>query len=127
MADRKPVILVVEDEAFIQLMIAEHLRDLGYTVLEAMQLEEAIAHLEGDVPVDFVFSDVWLLEALDGVALARWIGQHKPAIPILLTSGNTHETLSQYVDEGAFLPKPYRPEEVARRIALALASREREC
>ena len=123
MADRKPVILVVEDEVFILLMIAEHLRDFGYTVIEATHLQEAIDHLEGGIPIDFVFSDVRLLDALDGIALARWIGQHHPWIPVLLTSGNTREALAQHIGEGAFLPKPYRPDEVARRISAALAMR----
>lgn len=80
-------ILVVEDEILVRMPLAEYLRDCGYRVFEAASVAEAKAVLDADTPVDLVFSDVNLVGAENGFALASWVHQHHPATKVLLTSG----------------------------------------
>src|SRR5689334_18510768 len=87
MAERSPILLVVEDEVLIRLAIAEHLRECGFTVVEAVSSEEAIAVMLSGVEVDLVFSDVQMPGEMDGVGLAQWLAVHYPELPVVLTSG----------------------------------------
>jgi CheY-like chemotaxis protein len=63
-------ILVVEDDIFVRLDIAEYLRDCGYRVIEAGTAAEAIDVLESNVPIDLVFSDIQMPGEMDGFGLA---------------------------------------------------------
>ena len=80
-------ILIVEDETLVRMGAAEHLRDVGFTVIEAASGEEARAVLEAGVRVDVVFSDIMMPGDLDGLALAEWIGELPSAPAIVLASG----------------------------------------
>jgi CheY-like chemotaxis protein len=50
-------ILVVEDEALIRFAIAEALRELGVSVVEAASADEAWQYLTAGGSVDLVFTD----------------------------------------------------------------------
>jgi CheY-like chemotaxis protein len=59
MTDATETILVVEDDIFIRMPIAQYLRDCGYKVIEAVNADEAIAVLtHKETIVDVVFSDI---------------------------------------------------------------------
>ena len=71
------------------------------------------------VNVDLVFADVNLEgSSLDGFGLGRWVRDHKPGIKVLLTSG----IRSPDPDGDTLLPKPYKYEELLRRVRALLAS-----
>lgn len=110
-----PTVLVVEDEALVRMPVAEYLRDYGYHVLEAKDAGEAIDLVDGDDPVDVVFSDVRMPSDIDGFDLARWIGDHHPNLPVLLTSGYSmpRDTSSNRVN---LIAKPYSQAQVLDRI-----------
>ncbi len=111
-------VLVVEDEALVRLPIAEYLRDRGYHVLEAENAAEAIALVE-TAAVDVVFSDVRMPGRMDGFALARWLREHHPDVPVLLTSGWTG--LDTAASQGVkVIPKPYSQAQVVQRIETLL-------
>ena len=116
---RQPVVLVVDDEIFVRSAVAEYLRISGYTVVEAANAVEAIAVFVSGEPIDVVFSDVRMPGPTDGLRLARWVYQHHPGIPVVLTSGNGDATAIEHVAE-FFVSKPYRAAEVANRIHLLL-------
>jgi two-component system, response regulator PdtaR len=63
--------------------------------------------------VDVVFTDVQMPGAMDGLMLARWVQEHYPGTPVLITSGKGGAAISS---DGAFFSKPYRLEAVANRI-----------
>ncbi|WP_395647857.1 response regulator [Terricaulis sp.] len=118
-----PVILVAEDEVMIRLGISEHLRSAGYTVIEAVNGQEARAVLEAGVGVDLVFSDIDM-PMLDGIGLAQWILLNQPHTPVMLTSGlaaalATAQTACPHVK--AFVNKPYVYEAVADSMRAILA------
>lgn len=110
-----PTVLVVEDEALVRMPIAEYLRDCGYHVLEAEDAGEAIDLVDGDDRVDVVFTDVHMPGDMDGFDLARWIGDHHPDVPVLLTSGHStpRDTSSSRV---TLIRKPYSQAQVLDRI-----------
>jgi CheY-like chemotaxis protein len=117
------VILVVEDEALIRMVIADHLRDTGYDVVETRTADEAVVLMVNGLRVDAVFSDVNLPGAMNGIGLARWLRSHQPQIPILLTSGAiAAQDMPAELRGTELLLKPYDLDEVVRRIAPLLAA-----
>ena len=68
-ADRA-TILVVEDELLIRLMIADALRAAGFSVIEAMNADEALAVLRAGVSIDLVMTDIRVPGPTDGLGLA---------------------------------------------------------
>ena len=117
-------VLVVEDEVLIRWVIAEHLRDCGYRVIEAGSGDEAIDILRRTaLTVDVVFTDVQMPGSIDGFALAQWVRRQQPAIKVVLTSGIAKATgaAEALCAEGRWVPKPYSTAEVERRIRRLLA------
>jgi CheY-like chemotaxis protein len=73
-ADLPRTVLVVEDEVLIRWVIAEHLRECGYRVIEAGNGDEAIEILRRTaLTIHVVFSDVRMPGTTDGFALAQWV------------------------------------------------------
>lgn len=87
LSDRRPVVLVVEDDVLIRMATAEALRECEFEVLEAASAEEAQFVFSTGTLIDVVFSDINLPDKADGVALALWIAARYPDIPLVLTSG----------------------------------------
>lgn len=101
--DPSAKILVVEDEVLVRLAVAQHLRDLGYVVIEAIDGAEAMEAVRADPAIALVVTDVMLPGGPDGRELADWLGQRYPAIKIVIASG-----VRQDGPEGVpFLLKPY--------------------
>ena len=126
-AGRANGVLVVEDEAILRMMVAEHLRTKGYRVIEAASLNEAVAVLSSGEPADIVFSDVNLSGSLGGLSLTVWVREHFPGIPVILTSGN--KSVAERIHAGdpvPFIRKPYDPDEVERSIRSMLSSQSPE-
>ena len=116
--DRVSVILVVEDEVLVRMVIADYLRDCGYRVFEAANVDEAKAVLTADTEVDLVFSDVQMPGASDGFELASWIRTHHPGVAVILTSGwaGAADKARDLCHAGPVVPKPYQHATVLRRI-----------
>lgn len=110
-----PVILLVEDEELVRLSAAEFLRFSDFQVIEAANADEAIQLLSSGADVDLVFSDVRMPGRLDGFDLAAWLATHRPALPVLLTSG--YAGLMREPDRSLpMLPKPYSLDNLLRKI-----------
>jgi CheY-like chemotaxis protein len=122
--DRVPAVLVVEDDALIRLTLSDYLQDNGFKVLEASSGDEALGVMVAPAfAVDLVFTDVMMPGVTDGFALAKWISENQPGIPVIVTSGDT-ERIAAAADLGAgfqFVPKPYELDAVAEKIRQTLA------
>ncbi len=116
---KRTTVLVVEDEPLVNWNIADLLRDDGFNVLQAFTGEDALAIIEKGNDIRLVFADINLPGRLDGIALASKIQNRSPHIEVLLTSAFNRERLDK-LDivrlYGRFVPKPYPPEAVVRRI-----------
>lgn len=127
MSDAKATILIVEDEVLVRWAIADYLQDCGFKILSASSAEEAIEALrQYALEIDLVFSDIRMPGAMDGFALAAWIGEHRPDIAVVLTSGHAERAdaareLCHHA--GEILRKPYDYEAVLARIKDALRQR----
>src|SRR5438445_2597347 len=84
-----PTVLVVEDDVWLRLPFADHLRELGFTVFEAGSAAEAVdVLLTSGIHVDLLFSDVAMPGSMDGFGLLQWATANRPGLPILMTSGD---------------------------------------
>jgi CheY-like chemotaxis protein len=113
-------ILVVEDEALIRFAIAEALRELGVSVVEAASADEAWQYLTVRGSVDLVFTDHRMPGSMTGGQLATRIRRQYPSLVVIVTSG--------YFDDRDWsepvIPKPYNLFETA--TALAERARKRQ-
>jgi len=99
-------ILVVEDEVLVRLMLADGLRETGYTVIEAAGADEALAILQSGTKVHIVFTDINMPGSIDGIGLARIVFSKCPDIDVLMTSAHQGTTELDGRIKG-FFPKPY--------------------
>lgn len=115
---KRDTVLVVEDEALLNIDVAQAIRGQGFNVLQAYSGEQALEHLQTDPAIRVVFTDV-NLPGMSGIELAAEIDRNWPQVAILVTSGRlvpeiaALDVVSRY---GRFVPKPYPPEAVTRRI-----------
>jgi len=117
-------VLVAEDDILLRMPLTEFLRGCGYKVLEALSAEEAITFLEHEsFDVDIVLSNVVL--AGDGFGIAKWIRDHQPGLPIVLTGSTkrTVEAAAALCEDGP-LPAPFNPQILHRRMLRMLGSRK---
>ena len=115
-----PTILVVDDVVLARMVAASQLRHHGFAVIEVSSAEEAMRVLNAAVKVDLVFADINLEgSSLDGYELGRWVRENKPGTKLLFTSGVVR---SPGPDGETVLPKPYKYEELLRRIRALLAA-----
>jgi CheY-like chemotaxis protein len=120
-------ILVVEDDPAVQATAVEMLRDLGYRVLKADNAEGALGILKCGLPFDLLFTDVVMPGGLRSPELARQAKALHPKIEVLFTSGYTQNAIVHggRLDPGVhLLTKPYRREQLARKIRQLLANRQ---
>ena len=111
-------ILVVEDDATVRQVTVQTLQSFGFAVREAASGDDAMAQLQHDPGVSLVLSDISMPGTLTGTDLARRVGEVWPDVRVLLTTGHSEEASGL----GAFniLYKPYRLNDLARRIGTAL-------
>jgi PAS domain S-box-containing protein len=116
-------ILVVEDNDAVRTTVVRQLTDLGYLVVEAADAPTAFNILRGDTSVDLLFTDMVMPASLSGIDVAREAMQLRPELKVLFTSGFTDAVTPEAEPNGqsrGMLSKPYRKQDLARRIAEAL-------
>jgi CheY-like chemotaxis protein len=116
-------ILVVEDDLAVQAAVVNTLQSLGYRVLRANDAQAALSILQSGVHVDLLFTDV-VMPGISGRELAERARMKFPGLRVLYTSGYSQDTIVHdgRLDEGVqLLAKPYRRDELARRINAILA------
>jgi signal transduction histidine kinase/ActR/RegA family two-component response regulator len=117
------IILVVEDEEQVRAMTVDALRELGYTVVQAANADQALAHLAALPRVDLLFTDI-VMPGMNGRQLADKVRVERPATQILFTTGYTRNAVvhNGMLDAGvAFLAKPFTIDQLARKVAEVLA------
>jgi two-component system, cell cycle sensor histidine kinase and response regulator CckA len=116
-------LLLVEDEPMVLELAARTLSSRGYRILSASDGEEALllaAEYAG--PIDMLVTDV-IMPRLNGSEVAERLLEQRPEMTILFTSGYTDDAIAQHGvldDDVNFLQKPYRPDELARRVRTLL-------
>jgi len=115
------VVLLVEDEAEVRTAVAEHLRDLGYRVLEAGDGRAALRLLRGVSRVDLLVSDVGLPGGLNGRQVADAARERQPNLPVLFITGYAGTLLDgQLAPDMAVIGKPFSLDALAAKMRAML-------
>jgi DNA-binding NtrC family response regulator len=112
----KTVVLIVEDEPFILMNVADCVSDAGLEPVEATNADEALRELERRDDIDVVFTDVNMPGSLDGMQLSRVIAERWPDIRVIVTSGMVRPTRAELTPDVLFFPKPYDLDRVVESI-----------
>jgi PAS domain S-box-containing protein len=117
-------ILVVEDDAEVRALATAHLTELGYRVIAAGDGLQARAILgDTQLRIDLLFTDIVMPGGLTGRQLADEARLTRPRLRALFTSGYAENAIVHQgrLDEGVFfLAKPYRRDELAKKLRAAL-------
>jgi signal transduction histidine kinase/DNA-binding response OmpR family regulator len=112
-------VLVVEDEPIVRLSIRDTLQLNGYCVLEAKDTQEALHfcthHAE---PIHLLITDV-VMPGMSGRALADRITALHKDMRVLFISGHPGDAIARHgvvYPNAAFLPKPFTPDALARKV-----------
>ncbi len=120
-------VLLVEDEEGVREFAGRVLRENGYTVFDA---ENGLAALDvlarHDGTVDLLLTDV-VMPGMGGFELARRASALRPGSDVLYMSGYTEEMVGEggfLKSDVPFLPKPFAPDALLRKVREVLASRK---
>ncbi|RWX78397.1 response regulator [Neorhizobium lilium] len=108
MEPHKAIILIVEDDPLIRFSTLDALEEVGHTVLEAGNADEAMVLFRGRADIDIIFTDVNMEGSMDGLRLAQRIKAIRPSIGIVITSGVVNLDPMLLPANTVFLPKPYQ-------------------
>jgi len=125
--ERRPVVLVVDDERVIADTLSVILSRSGFAVLTAYDGESAL-ELARVVPPELLISDVMMEPGMDGTELAIEIVKAYPDCMILLFSGHaaTRDLLERARETGhnfTLLTKPVHPSDLLGRISESFGAR----
>lgn len=109
MSDRRPVVLVVEDEPLLREMIAFEFELSGFEVVDAGSAEEALQRLSDMRVLDLLFTDI-RLPGMDGWSLATEVRAQHADAPVIYASGNAER--QELLPRSEFVEKPYRPQQI---------------
>jgi len=117
-------VLAVEDNERLRGLLVKQLNQLGYRVCEAGDAKSAIELIAREPDIDLLLTDIILPGGKNGRELATEAVVLRPDLKVLFTSGFPEEAFgsSGALPLGAaLLSKPYRHDELARRLREALA------
>ena len=112
------MILLVEDSEGVREYARDILLDLGYGVIDAANVQEALRAVAKKPQISLLFTDVVLGES-NGRVLADKIRRIYPNLPVLFTTGYTRNAI---VHQGRLDPdvqllnKPFTQQDLARKL-----------
>lgn len=107
-----PKVLVVEDEMVLRMRAADIVEDAGFSPVEAVNADEAIAILESRTDIAVLFTDIQMPGSMDGLKLAHAVHVRWPDIKIVLVSGQVKPTDSERPADSRFFGKPLGVEQM---------------
>jgi len=123
-AEKKPRLLLVEDDTATRALLARHLEKQGCVVSAVDAAEEGIVEA-GEVRFDAVIADVHL-PGLSGIDLASFLTSQDPELPMILMTGDRDEsTAKRAMAKGpvSYLIKPFELAEMEVAVRQALERR----
>jgi CheY-like chemotaxis protein len=123
--DRRPKILMVDDDEEFSALISGVLRNRGFEVAAASSADEALEHIKAETPT-LIILDVMMEHFDSGFALSKKIREHHGQIPTILLSAigqetgiNFQQTSEEQLDRmhaDAFLDKGVTADELVLKI-----------
>jgi two-component sensor histidine kinase len=108
----KPTVLVVEDEFMLRMRAVDIVEDAGFTPLEAVNADDALALLESRSDIRLLFTDIQMPGSMDGLKLAYAVHERWPSIKIMLVSGQVILTEEDRPADSRFHGKPLKVQEM---------------
>ena len=120
MSERKPTVLVVEDEEQMRKFVRISLAANGYRVIEAKTGSEGLAQAVAHTP-DLVLLDLGLPD-IDGIQIVKNLRAWNTEPIIIISARGQEESKVEALDTGAddYLTKPFGSAELLARIRVAL-------
>jgi CheY-like chemotaxis protein len=115
------VVLLVEDEASVQGVVALHLRDGGWRVHCAPDGASAVRMIEAGLRPDALLTDVGLPHGMNGRQLADHVRTVLPDLPVLFVTGYAGRVLDEELSPGMqVIAKPFSFADLSERLRLML-------
>ena len=106
------VILVVEDEMLLRMRAVDMIEDAGYTSVEAVDADQAVAILEFRSDIALLLTDIQMPGSMDGLQLAHTVHERWPPIRIILVSGRLNPANIDIPADSLFFGKPIEAEKM---------------
>ena len=115
-----PSLLVVEDEALLLMLVAESLRDSGFTVHEAGEAQSALSILQTHPDIGMMLTDI-RMPGMNGIQLTEAAVTMRPDLKVLLMTGYSEEAVPKNLSDAGIqvLRKPFdtdRLPEIAKSV-----------
>ena len=110
------VVLVVEDEMLLRMRAVDMVEDAGFTPVEAVDADEAVAILEARSDIALLFTDIQMPGSMDGLKLAHAVHKRWPPIKIILVSGQLKQASLDIPVDSCFFGKPLEAKEMIAEI-----------
>ncbi|WP_296261104.1 MULTISPECIES: response regulator [unclassified Pseudomonas] len=114
--DLQRTILLVDDDAQVRSVTSMMLSSLGYSVVEAENGDDALKKI--DSAIELVLTD-FAMPNMTGAELADIVKREYPGLPIMFITGFADIDILD-VDQQLIVQKPYKEEELARKLANVL-------
>ena len=114
-------VLVVDDEVFVRMLVADVLDEAGFEVIEAANAQVALKRLEIADDVQVLFTDINMPPGMNGLELAQQVHERWPQVGLVVASGYERPMSDQIADGGIFIPKPFRPEDIIGAVKKVVA------
>jgi signal transduction histidine kinase len=119
-------VLLTEDDPLVRLLARTVLERAGYAVLAAAGGKEALILADDHRgPIHLLLTDVVMPE-MSGRELMHHLAERRPEVKVLYVTGYSEDAVAQHgvLDPGtAFLPKPFTPEVLTRKVREVLDGR----
>ena len=114
-------VLIVEDDALIQLEVEAALHDGGYSTDTESSGEAAIRQLETNMDIRALITDINLVGERTGWDVARRAREIFSDIPVVyVTSASAEDWTSQGVPKSILIQKPFAPAQITTAISQLL-------
>jgi CheY-like chemotaxis protein len=100
------VILIVEDEMMLRMRAVDMVEDAGYTPVEAVDADGAVAILESRSDIALMVTDIQMPGSMDGLGLAHAVHARWPSIKIIVVSGRLMQPNIDLPADSRFFGKP---------------------
>ena len=106
------VVLIVEDEMLLRIRAVDMVEDAGFTSVEAVDADAAVAILESRSDIALLFTDIQMPGSMDGIRLAHAVHERWPSIKIILASGQSELATIAIPADSRFFGKPLEAREM---------------
>lgn len=114
-------VLIVEDDADTQEIMALVLRDAGYEVLTASDERGGLDCITTHPDIDIILTDACLGDGGSGLCMIEDIRRHGSMAPIIVVSEDPAASCATLGEDAIFLLKPYGRKALLNAVAAAQA------